>query len=158
MIKDLVNVLLITIVILIIVALFINYSVYHANVIVPKKISKKFNMTVDEFWNSGKDKFYKGIENGSNRIKYIIILNVDKQTYIVYEDEGISENEALSIAKDEGYNPHRTLLLVWHSFTGKNNKGLKDIKNHMYWCIYEENGYEAPIFIHFLDGHIKETE
>ncbi len=128
--------------ILIISTDYLHVIKYNANY-----INRTYNMEVTKEKRVGKDLVFFGKENNTSR-PIIVIVIFRGGAHVIYEDEGIKREEAISIADKEGVKVLSTLLVVWHTFREE-----KDIKEYLYWHIDTEN-QDNRLYIRFLDGEI----
>ncbi|MGV8146166.1 MAG: hypothetical protein ACLKAK_06165 [Alkaliphilus sp.] len=110
-------------------------------------ISKSYDMIVEKEERGSKNLTFFGVENNTNR-PIIVVVAYNRGTFAIYEDEGITREEAISIAEKEDVKILSSFLVTWHTFSEE-----KDIKDYLYWCIDTKN-QDNRLYIRFLDGEI----
>lgn len=110
-------------------------------------VSKAYNMDITCKKRIGHDFVFYGKDNESNEYAYVLFV-FRKGIYKVYENEGISKEEAIQVFKKYGKDAalDDICINVWGSFI----KG-KDIINYLYYFIENEHGY-MRYRVNFVDG------
>ena len=132
---------------------FFRYATYSSKADI-KKVADKFKFDIQDSNRIGNDYFFHGVEEMDNKEKYIFLTYVDRTYHEVYANEGISKEEAIAIALENGYVVNCSELLVWQSFTKYRSENGEEIQPHMYWLVFKDT-YGEAVYINFVTGSIK---
>jgi len=134
----------------VVVIMFLVYygRLYYLDIVKPKLISEEYNIELLDIEYGPYFIIYYGKKLDSSQKCYLIYIRKSERPYIVFEDEGITKQEAYHIVKAKGYKIEYTSL--W--FYPRNSN--EDIKKSLTWRVYYDKANSKYIELNFLSGEV----